>query len=770
MSILNIGIAILIVLFLGVGGFWGYRLYFKFRLMRSLALRLLLIRIPYEEKEGRRDEKETLQEINLSSQLYSTLLGLKIPFAFEVAVHHVGEEIHFYAAVPLKYMESVSRQIQGFWPGAIVERAEEYTIFNPQGAVSAAYLVQKRDAALPIRTYAEANLDTFLPIVSNFSKLAAIGEGLALQVVARPVSKRERKNILKYLEERRKGRVVKREGAEERFKDVTIQDDDRIKLAQQKIAKPLLSVNVRIIASAISPLRSNELLEGVAQAMSQFNSPIGNELRAIKVKNAQSFVERFIFRFFDGGHVMLLNTDELASIFHLPTSATDIPRIKAIKSKEAAPPQELGSEGVFIGESIFRGEKRNVLVSDEDRRRHIYVIGQTGTGKSNLLTTMAISDITRGKGVAVIDPHGDLIDVILGLIPPDRFNDVIVFDPGDLPRPLGMNMLEYDPTKPEQKTFIVNEMINIFDRLYDLKTTGGPMFEQYMRNALILLMEDTIDGATLMEVPRVFSDVEFRKRKLSRAKNPTVIDFWEKEAAKAGGDAALANVTPYITSKFNNFIANDYVRPIIGQLKSSFTFRDVMDQKKILLVNLSKGRIGDINAGLIGMVIVGKILMAALSRVDTPQETRSDFNLYIDEFQNFATDSIATILSEARKYRLNLVIAHQFIAQLTEKIRDAVFGNVGSAIAFRVGADDAEFLEKQFAPVFSRQELMNIDNFNAFARLLIQGQTVKPFNIKTVPSATGDPNVGGRLRELSRLTYGRNREEVEADILRRLRT
>lgn len=770
MSILGIAVIVLILLLLGVIAFYARRIFLKLRLMRSLALRLLLIRLPQRQNEEKKSKDEALQEINFSSQLYAGLLGLKIPFALEVAVHHVGEEIHFYVAVPMKALESVSRQVQGFWPDALVERVEDYTIFNPEGAVSAAYVAQKRDAALPIRTFTEANLDTFLPIVSNFSKLAAVGEGLALQIVARPATKRTRRTILKYLEERRKGRVVKRDSEKREFQDVTIQDEERTKLVQQKIAKPLLDVNIRVIASAGSPLRADELLEGVAGSMSQFSSPIGNELRAVKARNPKNLVELFIFRLFERGRAITLNVEELASVMHLPTSTTEVPRIKSAKSREAAPPEVLAADGVLIGESMFRGERRPVMIGDEDRRRHVYVIGQTGTGKSSLLTNMAVSDIERGKGVAVIDPHGDLIEIILGLIPQSRLKDVIVFDPGDIERPLGLNMLEYDPTKPEQKTFIVNEMINIFDRLYDLKTTGGPMFEQYMRNALILLMEDMTDGATLMEVPRVFSDAAFRKRKLERAKNPTVIDFWEKEAVKAGGEASLANITPYVTSKFNNFIANDYVRPIIGQLKSAFTFREVMDQGKILLVNLSKGRIGDINAGLIGMVVVGKILMAALSRVDTEQESRRDFNLYIDEFQNFATDSIATILSEARKYRLNLVVAHQFIAQLTEKIRDAVFGNVGSAIAFRVGADDAEFLEKQFAPVFSKQELMNIDNFNAFARLLIQGQTTRPFNIKTLPSKRGDPNLNGRLRELSRLTYGTPRAEVEEEILRRLRT
>jgi hypothetical protein len=330
-------------------------------------------------------------------------------------------------------------------------------------------------------------------------------------------------------------------------------------------------------------------------------------------------------------------------------------------------------------------------------------------------------------------------------------------------------MLEYDFNRPEEKTFIVNEIQSIFNRLF-LAETMGPMFEQYMRNALLLLMEDArAEAATLIEVPRIFTDEEFRKKKLARIKNPVVIDFWTKEAVKVGGEASLANMAPYITSKFNNFIANDYMRPIIGQPKSAFNFRQIMDEGKILLVNLSKGRIGDINADLLGMIFTGKFLMAALSRTDMPQEKRRDFNLYIDEFQNFTTDSISTILSEARKYRLNLTIAHQFIAQLTEKIRDAVFGNVGSIIAFRVGPQDAEFLVKQFEPVFGTGDLVNIDNFNAYVKILINNTTTRPFNIRILPHPTPSQTRIQELKEKSFAAHGKDRAVVEQDILLRLR-
>lgn len=773
---ISFGIPLLIVLITGVI-FVGVRSGRR-KFLELLRLKLLSISLPQKLET---EKKDVLQEISFSSQLFSLISNLKIPFSLETAVHNIGEDIHFYLAVPEKSVEFTIRQIQGLWPDAQVQKVDDYTIFNSEGAVRAAYLKQKQSYALPIRTYSEANLDTFLPILNNFSKLEIAGEGLAIQILGRPASSGVSKYLSSVINQLKQGKKLSEvlSGAKfsfslpkEKKKDeapqLVVVDEEAVKLVNQKVAKPLFEVNVRLVASGMSPYRAEELLYNLTGSFNQFSAPNHNELKIVEPRNPKNLIFKFVFREFDNSQVMVLGSDELASLWHLPTSGTEIPKIKWVKSKEAQPPTILPEKGVMIGESVFRGETKPIHVTDEDRRRHVYVIGQTGTGKSTLLVNMVAADIKSGKGLAVIDPHGELIDSILNIVPKERAEDVVVFDPGDLQRPLGLNMLEYNPARPEEKTFIVNEMQSIFNKLFTAETMG-PMFEQYMRNALLLLMDDPNEHATLMEVPRVFTDAEFRKKLLEKATNPTVKDFWEKEAVKAGGEASLANMTPYITSKFNNFIANDYVRPIIGQPISSLNFRKIMDEGKILLVNLSKGKIGDINAGLLGMVVVGKILMAALSRVDIPQEQRRDFNLYIDEFQNFTTDSIATILSEARKYRLNLVIAHQFIAQLAEKIRDAVFGNVGSQVVFRVGADDAEFLVKQFEPVFSKNDLINIDNFNAYVKLLINGQTTRPFNIKTAPSEKGDATIGTKLKELSRLTYGRDRQEVEADILKRLR-
>ena len=760
------------------------------RLIKKLfELRLIAIELPKQQTEVK-EKKDVLEEINRSSQLLSLLANLKMPFVLETAVHSVGEDINFYLAVPESAIEYAKRQIHGLWPDAQVGLSEEYTIFHTESAVGGAYLKQKSNPILPIRTYAEAQLDTFAPILSNFSNLELVGEGMALQVLIKPASHRSKEKVSKGIYELKKGKKLSELTSQSSFgtvkeileplktsekkkaedREPIIVDEEAVKSLTQKIGKPLFEVNVRLVTSAVSQFQADSLLEGLAKSFGQFGAPLRNEFKLIKPRNLQSFIFKYTMREFDEGQNMSLNSDEIASIFHLPTATTDIPKIKWLKAREAAPPTALPESGVLIGESVFRSDRKPIYIADDDRRRHIYIIGQTGTGKSTLLTNMAIDDIEKGRGAAIVDPHGDLIETILTLMPRERYEDVIVFDPGERSRPLGMNMLEYNPDKPEEKTFIVNELFNILDKLYDMKTVGGPMFEQYTKNAILLLMEDiAAEPATLMEIPRVFTDAEYRNRKLGRITNPVVIDFWQKEALKATGEHSLVNMAPYITSKFNNFIANDYMRPIIGQPKSAFNFREVMDQGKILLVNLSKGKIGDINANLLGMVITGKILMAALSRVDLPQEERRDFNLYIDEFQNFTTESIATILSEARKYRLNLTMAHQFIGQLTEKIRDAVFGNVGSVIAFRIGPADAEFLEKQFTPVFTKNDLINIDNFNAYVKILVGGETAPPFNIKTVRGKKGDLALALKLKEYSGLRFGAERGAVEQQILERLR-
>lgn len=768
----------------------------KMNLFRGMNLGLFLITIPQPvKKEG---EKETSLQDYLKSveQFYNSLASFKESnklkrfllghpfFVFETAVHRIGEEIYFYLACPRSLSQAIEKQILGFWPTAQVQPALDYNIFNPHGksAGSVAYLA--KSAVYPIQFYQEFSTDPLSSITSVFTKLAKEGEGAAIQLLIKPArkslksrSQEEINNILGI--KREKGMInqilfpeSKKETKQEIPSKPTPIQETKISAISQKTSLPIFEVNLRILSSAPTEERANEILTQFQAAFEQFNSPILNQIKFKKLKKGalKKLFFNFSFRIFNEKESILLSSRELAGLYHFPSSQILTPHIKWLKAKQAAPPENLPQEGILLGKNVFRGEEREIRMLTDDRRRHFYIVGQTGTGKSSFLQELIRQDIKAGRGVALLEPHGDLAERVLELIPPERIEDVIYFNPADAERPIGLNMLEYDPKYPESKTFVVNELLEIFEKLYNLKALGfgGPVYEQYMRNSLLLVMEDPESGNTLIEVPRVLADARFRKYKLSKCKNIVVKNFWELEAEKAGGEAALANLVPYITSKMNIFIANDLVRPIIGQEKSTIDFREIMDGGKILICNLTKGRLGDINSYLLGMIIVGKILIAALSRIDLPEEKRRDFYLYIDEFQNFTTDTINTILAEARKYRLNLNFAHQYIGQLSEETRKAIFGNVGSILAFRVGPEDAKFLITQFAPTFDENDLVNFANFNGALRLLIRGESSRPFNIVTLPPQKGNPEVAELIKNYSRAKYGKPRELVELEIKERL--
>lgn len=765
-------------------------------LTRSLNLTLLLITLPKEKIKDNQQIKPEKELIAKMEQLYNSLYSFKpySYFALEIAVHNVGEEIYFYLASPRQHIETVEKQIQAIFPQAAIQIiSKDYNIFNHSSAALGSYLKLSKNSILPLKTFQNLEIDPLSAITNSFSKLNEIGEGAAIQILIKPATKKwqkiglktakimqEGKSFEEAITKAQRGFIVEQilemtqpksaETKKEETKTITPIQQELIKAIETKANKINFETNIRLIASGVNKQKTENILSSLEGAFSQFNATQLNELQIIRAtgKKLQRLFYNFAFRIFNDSEKIILSSEELASLYHFPTPYLETPKIKFIKAKASAPPTNLPKNGLILGKNTYRETETIIRMTRDDRRRHLYVIGQTGTGKSTFLLNLINQDISNNEGLAVLDPHGDLINKILALIPPERSEDVILLDPADLERPFGINMLEYNPQFPEQKTFIVNEMQNIFSKIFPESGEAlGPVFQQYMRNSLLLLMENPEQGYTLLETPRVLTDSEFRKKLLENCHNIVVKNFWEKEAEKAGGEAALANIAPYITSKFNNFIANDYLRPIIGQSKSSINFREVLDNKKILLINLSKGRLGDINMGLLGLIFVGKILMAAYSRIDVSEESRKDFYLYIDEFQNFTTDSLSSILAEARKYRLNLIAAHQFIAQLGEKIRDAVFGNVGSTFAMRVGPQDAEFLKKLYEPVFNENDLVNIDNYKGYLRFLINGQTTAPFNIEVYPPSQGDFQQFQKIRELSRLKYGRHREIVEREIKER---
>ncbi|MCX6744096.1 MAG: type IV secretion system DNA-binding domain-containing protein [Candidatus Parcubacteria bacterium] len=723
-------------------------------------------------------------------------------FSFEIVMK--DKLIYFYVVAPNNWRDYIEQQVTAQFSEAMVEEVEDYNIFRPRGVVTGSMLKFQKEYIFPIKTYKKLETDSLNSLTNALSKLDK-DAGAAIQFIVRSArpewhkwgqqtafEAHQGKKLGDAINRARKGfslekfnDVLKDAGlisskkpeGQEPPKNYQLSDYEKetIKAIEEKAAKGGVEVNVRVVVSAPNQQQADEYLENILNSFSQFNIyEYGNAFKRYK-RNKNKLISDFIFREFDESAKMIMNTEEITSIFHFPSGHVETPNILWLAAKKIAPPAELPLEGCLIGYNDFRNIYRDIYLTDEDRRRHVYIIGQTGTGKSQMQINMVIQDIAKGKGLCFIDPHGDTIDNILEFIPKERAEDVIIFDPSDIERPVALNMMEFE--RPEQKGLVINEMMNIFDKLYDLKSTGGPIFEQYMRNTMLLMMEDPESGSTLLEVSKVLSDSDFRKYKLTKTKTQVVKDFWEKEAEKAGGEASLANMVPYITSKLTSFIANDIMRPIVSQQKSAFSFREAMDQRKIILVKLSKGLIGEINANLLGMVIVGKILLAALSRVDQPENERKDFYLYIDEFQNFLTEGIQVILSEARKYRLCLTIAHQFIGQLVKnndtKFKDAIFGNVGTMMVFRVGVEDAELFAKQFTPVINQFDVMNVPNFLGYIKALINGKTVDPFSFHITafekrPQA--NKQMAAAIKELSRLKYGRDRNIVEAEIIERTRT
>ncbi|OGH19731.1 MAG: hypothetical protein A3D74_00125 [Candidatus Levybacteria bacterium RIFCSPHIGHO2_02_FULL_37_13] len=429
------------------------------------------------------------------------------------------------------------------------------------------------------------------------------------------------------------------------------------------------------------------------------------------------------------------------------------------------------TSGLYLGKSTFRGLSKPVYMELDDRRRHMYIIGKTGTGKSEFLKDMIMQDIRNGEGIAVIDPHGDLIDDILTLIPSKRAEDVILFDPSDTKRPMGLNML--DAETEEEKHYVVTSIIGLMYKLFDPNKTGiiGPRFEHAIRNAMLTVMYEK--GSTFIEVVRALTDASFVQELLPKVADPIIRRYWTDQIAQTS-DFHKSEVLDYIVSKFGRFVTNKMIRNIIGQSQSSFNFREVMDNRKILLINLSKGKIGEENSSFLGLIIVPRILIAAMSRQDLSIENRRDFFLYVDEFQNFATPDFAQILSEARKYRLNLTVANQFVGQMEEEVKNAIFGNVGSLIAFRVGVTDANYLQHEFQPVFSEADLINVERYNAYVKTLVNGEPATPFSMDLTrdmskEKALKNPRVSELIKELSRLKYGKDMVAVEAEISQRAR-
>lgn len=772
LEVFGISLLFTVLFFVGIG-FVAYALFllwkYRDREERSLEYVLLQMAVP-RENEIKIDAAE-----QLFASLYSihksgfwSFLKPQPHICFEIVARQ--EDIRFYVAVPRKLMDLVEKQIHGAYPGADIKEVDEYSIFSETGKVAFAALRLKNAPYMPMRIFRDLPTDPLSSITSVLAKMGP-GEGAVVQVVIQPAEGKWRSLGRSYISKTKKDEANPEKAS---FKV----DPKSLEVIEQKTSKPGFNTVVRMVVSSTSQEQAKMHLDNLLASFSQFSSD-HNYFTKVKFPlfTKQLFMMDFVYRYFPIFNLPfyhqhgILNSDELATIYHLPNKTVETAHIFWLNAKRSPAPSQVPTTGLYLGKSRYRGVERPIYISDEDRRRHVYIIGKTGTGKSQLLEEMIVQDIRTGKGVAVVDPHGDLIDGVLNRIPPERAEDVIYFDPSDTERPMGLNMLE--ASTEEQKHFVVTSIVGLMYKLYDPMKTGiiGPRFEHAIRNAMLTVMVEP--GNTFVEVVRVLTDSGFVQELLPKLQDPIIRRYWTDQIAQTA-DFHKSEVLDYIVSKFGRFVTNKLMRNIIGQSQSSFDFRKVMDEGKILLVNLAKGKIGEENSNFLGLILVPRILISAMSRQEIPEEKRRDFYLYVDEFQNFATPDFAQILSEARKYRLNLIVANQFIGQMEEEVKNAVFGNVGTVVGFRVGVTDANYLQHEFQPTFNEADLINIDKYNAYVKTNVHNEPVKPFSMDLTKdmnkvNASRNEKVATAIIQLSRLKYGRSRELVEAEISQRAR-
>lgn len=695
-------------------------------------------------------------------------------FSFEI-VYRNGL-IVFYFAVPRKMAATVKKQINAHYPEAAVEPVSEYDIFRPGYKVAVAQYKLAQSYVFPIKSYYQQTADPLEEITNAFDQMGR-DEGAAIQVMIQPVSSgwhREGNNLLRRVKRGKglstSGRLVTMlwdgvRGIYEVFRpmaphELTEEEMKAASAVHAKIDKDGFRVAIRLLASAKNKADANKRLADVTATMKQFDFPGVNRVEQKGVWLRDKFIADFIFRFYPIlGRIFILNTEELATLCHFPDTGLSTPRIKYMEARTSLAPDNIPGEGITLGVNVFRGTKKPVRILPEDRLRHMYIIGKTGMGKSTLISNLALRDIYNGEGTAVVDPHGDLIEQILRHIPRERAEDVVLFDPSDIEYPIGLNLLEVET--PEQTNVVVSEAIDIFYKLF--YQFAGPDFDHIMRNAISTLMASG-QGATLVDIAYLFASNEYAARRAAELKNPLARAFWTEEMAAMSPAEKAQRIGPVI-EKIESFAGDDILRNVLGQVHSGFSIERIMNEGKILLVNLSKGKIGELNSALLGLIITTKFYMSTMTRAQMTEEARKPFYLYVDEFQNFTTDKVATIFSEARKYKLSLAVSHQYIGQLTQNIAKAVFGNVGTLINFRVGTEDAGFLEPEFSPPFTGFDLVNLPKYTTYTKLMVQGKATSPFSMKTLPPPTqDDPGAPTIIKEFSRRAYGRPKAEVEAEI------
>jgi hypothetical protein len=781
--------------------------------LRSLDFVFLQVKVPKkdakEDYERERDQVAQIQRVvGIGDHLLAALNGI---YSSEIAHHYEGQDflsleyiaadnyVNFYVGCPSGISKLIEKQITSFYPDAVISRGSAPEVFYENTHQCTGYLSACKKFFYPFRTYKQFESADPINSILNVLSQASDDQGstAAVQFMIKPAKsdwQQKTRDFSKQLASGNKKVIwynpVSILG---KFFELVIhgsQDDDKsseektehssqelVKLMEEKSEQHGFETIIRLVTSSKDKRMAAINLRNIIGAFSQYGSPNINSFRKKKYHHKNTLLKNFIFRSFKRSwhpqYKLLLSTEELASLFHFPhVKYNDIPSVRWQNYKIVQAPQNIPKEGVLLGHNLYRGVEKPIYIKREDRFRHFYVIGQTGTGKSSIFQSMIRQDFQNGDGLCVVDPHGSLIEDLLPFVPKNRIDDVIIFDPADLERPMGLNLLEAETE--EEKDMIALDAMNMMLKMFD-EEVFGPRLQDYFRNGVLTLMADPQGGA-LTDIVRLFTDDAFQKSKVKYVENPVVKSFWTKQMAKTGA-REKQEMIPYFASKFGAFVTNSMMRNIIGQTKSSFDFAKVMQEKKILFMNLSKGATGEINSKLLGLIIVSKIQMAALQRQKLSKQDRQDFFLYIDEFQNYVTDSIESILSEARKYRLSLNVAHQYLSQIDTSqqkkgvnLKDAIFGNVGTMMCYKIGAQDAEAMAKEMAPTFTDQDLINIDKYKGVMKLSIDTQPSKPFSITPLNPYVeqGDPKVATALKQISRLTYGRSRKFVEREIFARL--
>jgi len=762
--LVSAGVAAVLLVILGQIGLTLFR--HRGREERSVDSVLLQIALPRNNET----------KIDAMEQVFSSLytikkggwkqnFGVQPTISFELIAKQ--EDIRFYVWCPKKLQDLVEKQINGGFPEAEIKEVPEIDIFRETGKVAYKALQLSKANYLPLKTFKDLATDPLSTITSTLAKMGP-NEAASIQILISPAEGTWQKSGSKFISE-----TKKQESDPEKARFST--SAKTLEAVESKVTKPGFETSIRIAVVSESADIAKSHLDNIVSAFGQFASDT-NLLKKRKILNKGAFMEDFLYRYqpmfnipTTGNRHSILNSEELATIFHFPNKQITTPHIFWLNAKTAPAPAQIPTEGLFLGNSTYRGITRPVFISDEDRMRHVYIIGKTGTGKSELQKDMIVQDIKAGKGLCFIDPHGDALQDILKQIPPERAEDVIYFNPADVERPMGINLLE--AKTEDEKHFAATSIINMMYKLFDPYKTGivGPRFEHGVRNAMLTAMCE--EGSTFVEVMRIMTDSKYVQELLPKVQDPIVRRYWTDQIAQTA-DFHKSEVLDYTVSKFGRFVTNKLIRNIIGQSKSSFDFRQIMDQGKIILISLAKGELGEENSNFLGLILIPRILMAAMSRADIPREERRDFYLYVDEFQNFATPDFATILSESRKYGLGLCVANQFIGQVEEEVKNAVFGNVGTIVAFRVGVTDANYLQHEFTPTFAEDDLLNVERYHAYIKTTVHNEPVPPFSMDLTKDlakqkAAENPRVAEIIKEMSRLKYGRDEKIVEVEMARR---